>query len=115
MAEATLQITEDRQGPLAVLKLSGEADAKTSPQLKNRLESLITSGAKRILIDCAQLTYIASAGIGTLNAALKSVKDNGGELILSSLTKEVRDTMELMFFTKRVRVFDSLEEGKGAI
>lgn len=114
MAEATLQITEETTGPVVILKLAGEADAKTSPALKNRLEYLIGSGSKKILIDCAQLTYVASAGIGTLNAALKALKGNGGDLALCALNKEVKDTMDLMFFTKRVQVFDSLDEAKKA-
>lgn len=63
-----------------------------------------------MLIDMARLTYIASAGCGALNATLKSLKDKGGTS--SSLTKEVRDTMDLMYFTKRVAVYGNLAEGE---
>ncbi|AFM13750.1 STAS domain-containing protein [Turneriella parva] len=112
MAEAQIKIEEKITGKKAVLQLTGELDAKTTPELKARLDAVVASGADALLIDMARLTYISSAGCGALNATLKALKDKGGKLILSSLTKEVRDTMDLMFFTKRVAVYNNLAEGE---
>lgn len=112
MADAQIQITEKVNGKKAVLELTGELDAKTTPALKSKLDEILGKGVESLLIDCARLTYVASAGIGALNAALKTLKDKGGKMALSSLSKEVRDTMDLMFFTKRVATYNSLAEGE---
>ncbi|MFO1471794.1 MAG: STAS domain-containing protein [Turneriella sp.] len=112
MADAQIQISEKINGKKAVIGVAGELDAKTTPALKAKLDELIGKGVDALLIDCAGLSYVASAGIGALNAALKTLKDKGGKMSLSSLSKEVRDTMDLMFFTKRVAVYNNLAEGE---
>lgn len=112
MADAQIQISERVNGKKAILEIGGELDAKTTPALKSKLDDLLGKGVESMLIDMARLTYIASAGCGALNAALKSLKDKGGKMALSSLSKEVRDTMDLMYFTKRVAVYGSLAEGE---
>lgn len=112
MADAQIAITDRLNGKKAVVALAGELDAKTTPALKAKLDELIGKGIDGLLIDCAELTYVASAGIGALNAALKSLKDKNGKMALAGLKKEVRDTMDLMFFTKRLSVFPSVAEGE---
>jgi anti-sigma B factor antagonist len=112
MADAQIQISDRVTGKKAVIEIGGELDAKTTPTLKAKLDEVLGKGIDSLLIDCTRLTYIASAGCGALNAALKTLKDKGGKLALSSLTKKVRDTMDLMFFTKRVAVFNNLAEGE---
>lgn len=112
MADAQIQISDRVNGKKAVIELAGELDAKTTPALKTKLDAILGQGVESLLVDCARLTYVASAGCGALNAALKVLKDKGGKMALSSLTKEVRDTMDLMFFTKRVAVYANLAEGE---
>jgi anti-anti-sigma factor len=112
MADAQISISEKVNGKKAVISIAGELDAKTTPTLRAKLDELLSQGIDGLLIDCTSLTYIASAGIGALNAALKSLKDRNGKMVLSALSKEVRDTMDLMFFTKRVLVFNTAAEGE---
>jgi anti-sigma B factor antagonist len=112
MADAQIEIREKVTGKKAVIELTGELDAKTTPTLKAKLDELIGKGIDALLVDCARLTYVASAGIGALNAVLKTLKDKDGKMALSSLSKEVRDTMDLMFFTKRVAVYNTAAEAE---
>jgi len=112
MADVQIQISEKITGKKAVIEIGGDLDAKTTPAFKAKLDSVLAQGVENLLIDCARLIYIASAGIGALNAARIALKDKGGTLALSSLSQDVRDTMDLMLFTKRVAVYNSLAEGQ---
>jgi anti-anti-sigma factor len=112
MADAQISISEKINGTKAVISIAGELDAKTTPTLRAKLDELLGQGIEGLLVDCTRLTYISSAGIGALNAALKSLKDRNGKMALSGLSKEVRDTMDLMFFTKRVAVYATAAEGE---
>jgi anti-sigma B factor antagonist len=69
-------------------------------------------GARKILLNLADVSYIDSAGLGELTAAFTSVKNRGGELKLLNLTKRVRDLMQI---TKLYTVFDVHDEEKKAI
>ncbi|RHX81336.1 anti-sigma factor antagonist [Leptospira yasudae] len=111
---ATLTIQEKKEGNLLVLQIQGEIDAKTAPDLKLKLESSIGNGATKIVCDFSGVSYIASAGIGVLNSILKFLKEKSGELVFSNIKKEVRDTMDLMYFTKKIRIFESVKDALAA-
>ena len=110
MSVANLKITESSKNSITILTLDGELDAKTAPDFRTTLDNLIASGKNRIICDCQALSYVASAGIGVMNAIQKTLTSKSGALILMSVQKEIRDTMELMYFTKKVRLYGSLEE-----
>jgi anti-sigma B factor antagonist len=104
-----LTIKETKSGNPFVVQLTGEIDAKTAPDLKLQLELMIGNGATKIILDMSTLTYISSAGIGVLNATLKFLKDKSGDIVLCGLSKEVKDTLDLMYFTKKVKIFSNVE------
>lgn len=110
MAQPILKISESKQGNVLVLALSGELDAKTAPDLRTHLDNSIQAGAIRVVLDCKSLTYVASAGIGTLNAVQKALVQKSGQMVLCHVAKDIKDTMDLMYFTKKVKVFPGLEE-----
>jgi anti-sigma B factor antagonist len=105
---AELNITEKKEGKASIITVVGEIDAKTAPDLKLKLELAIGNGAEFIILDFTGLSYISSAGIGVLNSIQKYLKEKAGEILLCSLTKEVKDTMDLMYFTKKVKVFPNV-------
>ncbi|AOP35488.1 anti-anti-sigma factor [Leptospira tipperaryensis] len=107
---ATLTIQEKKEGNLLILQIQGEIDAKTAPDLKLKLESSIGNGSIQIVCDFSGVSYIASAGIGVLNSILKFLKEKSGELVFSNIKKEVRDTMDLMYFTKKIRTFETVKD-----
>ncbi|MCZ8237939.1 MAG: STAS domain-containing protein [Leptospiraceae bacterium] len=114
MAAANLSVKESNQGAITILSLNGELDAKTAPEFRAKLDSLASAGKVKIICDCKDLSYVASAGIGVMNAIQKTLVSHSGELILIAVKKEIRDTMDLMYFTKKVRLFGSIEEASAA-
>ncbi|EMY71549.1 STAS domain-containing protein [Leptospira vanthielii] len=106
---ANIVFKEKKHEDKFIIQVSGEIDAKTAPELKVKLELSIENGATKIILDFNELTYISSAGIGVLNSIQKYLKEKSGEIVLTSLSKEVKDTMDLMYFTKKVKVFTNLD------
>ena len=107
MADAQLTITETEKNGILVIALSGELDAHTVTQLKGTIDKAIASGKIKIMFDFTALSYISSAGIGVLNAALASVKAKSGKITIGGVSKTVMDTLDVMYFTKKVDVFPS--------
>jgi anti-sigma B factor antagonist len=110
MAQSILKINQSSAGKVVILALNGELDAKTAPDFRTQLDKLIEAGSVNLVLDCKGLSYVASAGIGTLNAILKTATSKNGELVLSNVQKDIKDTMELMYFTKKVKIFSTTEE-----
>lgn len=94
---------------------SGRIDHQTAPELQKALDDLINGGHFKIVIDMANVSYISSAGLRVLLAARKAVKRwNRGDLRLSNLQPYVKDTMELVGFTRIFDIYDDTVEAVGS-
>lgn len=109
MAEAILKITEKISGGACIIALSGDIDAHTAPSFKESIDKNISAGNIRIVFDFFALNYISSAGIGVLNAALHTVKGKGGKMSIACANKVVYDTLDVMYFTKKISVQNDVE------
>lgn len=63
-----------------VLELKGELDAHTSPKLEEELQRLIREQRHKIIVNCKELDYIASAGLGVFMAYIEDVREKVGTL-----------------------------------
>lgn len=105
MAAAELKITESKSGQVTVLALSGDVDAHTAPLLKEAAEKCTAAGKLNIVFDFSGCSYISSAGIGVLNALLNNLKAKGGKLAIAAANKAITDTLEVMYFTRKVTLY----------
>jgi anti-sigma B factor antagonist len=65
--------------------LSGEIDIYSAPELKNSLLKLVEEKKGNIHIDCANLKYIDSTGLGVLISAMRNVKEYDGNIVIRNL------------------------------
>jgi anti-anti-sigma factor len=105
MGTAELKISESVSGSVTILALSGDVDAHTAPVLKDASEKCAAAGKLRIVFDFSGCAYISSAGIGVLNALLNALKSKGGALAIAGANKTIADTLEVMYFTKKVMLY----------
>ncbi|NJK41523.1 MAG: STAS domain-containing protein [Acaryochloridaceae cyanobacterium SU_2_1] len=86
-----------------VLQPQNLLDGATSEILRQEINLALSQGADIILIDCQQLSYMDSSGLGSLVLALKSVREASCRLALCSLCPQVAFLFEL---TNTDQVFD---------
>ncbi len=88
------------------LEVSGEIDVFTSPALREELYGLIDDGADTIVIDCSQMDFIDSSGLGVLVGALKRIRERGGDFELLGLNPSTRKVFEITGLTKLFTIKD---------
>lgn len=81
-----------------VLELSGELDAHTASQLENSLKNLIDQEKHQIIVNCQDLDYIASAGLGVFMAYIEDVRSLGGDIKLTNMNEKVYNVFDLLGF-----------------
>ncbi|MBX7058747.1 MAG: STAS domain-containing protein [Leptospirales bacterium] len=114
MAEYDLNIQESAQGAAVVLRVAGKLDARTAPRLGDMLKTMIAGGRIKIVCDLQGVSYIASAGVGTLKAALIDAKKAGGDLRLAALQAPVKDVLDVLGFTRLFSIHsDAAAAAKG--
>ncbi|HEY1406600.1 MAG TPA: STAS domain-containing protein, partial [Spirochaetota bacterium] len=77
---------------------------------KEAIDKAVASGKTKIVFDFSGLNYISSAGIGVLNAALNVLKGKGGAMAIAGAGSTVRDTLDVMYFTKKVDLFPTVAD-----
>jgi anti-sigma B factor antagonist len=98
---ADLEIERDPAGE--TLRLSGEVDMATAPRLRAALDELIESGCETVVLDCRELSFLDSSGIGVLVAARTRMGD-GGVLVIDSPPPNVRKVLEITGVTGHLTV-----------
>ena len=86
-----------------VIKISGDIDLYSSPDLREALLILIRSKIPALYINLNAVTYIDSSGIATFVEGLKCMKSYGGRLHFFEIPQGV---MEIFRFSKLDRVFE---------
>ncbi len=65
---------------IAVIALEGFLDAHTAPQFEEAIQSEIDAGRRNIVVDCARLLYISSAGLGVFMGFIGELRETGGDI-----------------------------------
>ena len=104
-----MEIREERKGNLIMVELVGRLDSLTTEDAKKQL--LVTvAAAPHLLLDCRQLEYISSVGLGLFMLLLKMRKDAGGSFGLCSLNPRIREIFVVSKLDRVMPIFESREE-----
>jgi len=104
-----MKLDERESGDVTILTITGEItlSAGGDVQLKDKIQSLLQQGRRKILLDLGNVSYVDSAGLGQLVQATVTASKNGAKLKLLNLTKRLND---LLVVTKLSTVFDIVEK-----
>jgi anti-sigma B factor antagonist len=89
--------TEDRNLPTGtpVLRFSGEVDLAVAPELQEQLDALIADGAKTIVVNLLDATFLDSIALGVLIGALEQCRSEGGDLHLVVTEPRILKVLEI--------------------
>ncbi|HPT17115.1 MAG TPA: STAS domain-containing protein [Kiritimatiellia bacterium] len=93
-----MELSVEKRNDVAIVAAGGRLDAGGAPEFETRCKALLQEGAKRLLLDLAQVDYVSSAGLRSLLVLAKAVKSAGGAMALCSLAPAVRDVMTISGF-----------------
>lgn len=82
-------------GVVTVVAPQGDVDLAVSDDFQRRLSTLVDKGRVRLVLDLGRVTYIDSAGLGALVAAMKHARAAGGDIKLCALESDVRALLEM--------------------
>ena len=108
-----MQIDERTIGDVVVLDIKGRVQlGEGDEMLKDKVNSLLNQGYKKIVLNLAEVPYIDSAGLGEIVRTYTTVSRQGGNLKLLNLTKRITD---LLAITKLLTVFETFDSENDAV
>jgi anti-sigma B factor antagonist len=108
-----MQIEERSAGDVIVLDLKGKMTLGEGDELlKDKINSLVQQGRRKILLNLEGVPYIDSAGLGEIVRTYTTISRQGGSLKLLNLTKRITD---LLSITKLLTVFETYDSEADAV
>jgi anti-sigma B factor antagonist len=86
----------------AVLRIGGEIDLYTAPQLRECVIKLLADGTRHIVADLREVDFLDSTGLGALIGSLKRLREQDGSLTLVTAAGKL---LMILRLTGLIRVF----------
>jgi anti-sigma B factor antagonist len=99
---------------VAIVEITGDITLSKGGDvmIKDKVNSLLQQGNRKLLLDLGNVSYVDSAGLGQLVQVYATTSHNGGALKLLNVTKRLKD---LLVLTKLLTVFESYDNEKDAV
>ncbi|MFA8437940.1 anti-sigma F factor antagonist [Pueribacillus sp. YX66] len=101
----SLNIKLERKQTVLLVRLEGELDHHTSEELRNKVEyELEENGVQHIILNLEALSFMDSSGIGVILGRYKQVKERQGEIIVCSISPQVKRLFDMSGLFKVIRL-----------
>ena len=94
--------------------LSGPLDIKGAASVELPFTT-VTSSNERVVIDVAEVDYVASIGLRLLVSAARTVSRRGGRLVLCHTTENVSKVLAMSGLSQMLPSFPTLEQAVDAV
>ena len=102
--------TEKLSEEAYTISLSGEVDLYTAPEFKQQLLELVGQGAKDVIVDFTNTTFIDSTTLGVLVGGVKRLRTNDGQLSLVCSDRNITKIFEITGLDKVFPIYETRSE-----
>jgi anti-sigma B factor antagonist len=109
----TIQASTRVVDGIAIVDISGQLRlGEGTGKLRDVIQQLVGDGYRKILLNLAGVIHIDSSGIGELMMSYTTLRNQGGELKLLNLHKNVRNLLQV---TRLYTIFDVHDDQASAL
>jgi anti-sigma B factor antagonist len=105
---------KETRGTVQLIRLNGSIDIFSFPRLQAQLDMLFEAGHYCVVLDCRELDYIGSAGLGALISIAKQAREHRGDVKLLNVPDRIYKIIELLGFTKVLQLHNAEENAIGS-
>ena len=96
-----LKVDLRQEGEKLFVDLQGDLDIKSNKEFKEKVNSV--QGVKKIIVNCENLSYIDSTGLGAFISIYKNIKEKGEKLVITGLKPHIK---KIFLITDLDKVFE---------
>ncbi len=104
-----MEIRTRKEKVAVVVSVKGRMDAVTAPEFEKKVIDLISKGEKTFVVNLVELDYISSAGLRSILALAKKLKEQAGKILLTGVRGSVEEVFKISGFSSMFKMFDSEE------
>lgn len=110
-----IEINKTNENNYLLISVSGEADASSSIHLDKAIREAMDENGPNILIDCTQLEYISSAGLGVFMSYIEEISRNSINFIIFGLSDKVMKVFGILGLDQLLTIKADKEEAQALI
>ena len=96
-----LKVDLKKDGELLFVDLQGDLDINSNKEFKEKVNSV--QGVKKIIVNCENLSYIDSTGLGAFISIYKHIKEKGEKIVITGLKPHIK---KIFLITDLDKVFE---------
>ncbi len=102
----------ERRDDILLLKLSGDITVYQLQQFKEALQAVKNQKhkVKNVIIDLAGIDYFDSLALGSLCDFSRQIREDGGDIRLVNMNKDVKLVFDLSYLSKVYEICDNMEK-----
>jgi anti-sigma B factor antagonist len=99
-----------------LVRVSGQVDSATAPELQDRLLEVIEGGTRYMVVNLAEVDFMSSAGLTALLRARIRLRKRipPGDIAISGMSRRLKETFELVGMHYIFQFYDSDAEAVGS-
>jgi len=102
-----LEIQKEDAAGVQVVRIKGPVDSATFDEFKRALMDATKGSASKVLLDCADLTYMNSKAFGLLAQYHRICLQSLGQLALCALNRKIVKTMDLLGLGQMLKIYET--------
>ena len=105
-----MRIERKSDGDVTLLAFTGEFDASNLPTISEKLDNLIETGVKKLVLNLRLLKFINSSALGYLIKTRKRLAELDGDLVIAQPSKFFQSTITTLGIDQIFKIFPVNEE-----
>jgi anti-sigma B factor antagonist len=110
-----MEVYQSKEEGYITLTIDGELDASSCEVLDESIQQVVSNKENRILVDCKQLSYISSAGLGVFMSYLQDFNKDNIRMVLFNLNPEVREVFRILGLDNLIKIVANKEDAKATV
>ena len=98
-----------KQDGMTIFKTDSRIDTAVAAKFESELMPLLTEGGMTLVLDCSELTYLASSGLRVIQKAMRKLVPFKGEVKMINVNPSIYEVLEMTGFPQ----FMKIERKKG--
>lgn len=115
MGKSDVDVFISQEGDVTIAAVIGPVDSANMEKFREKIQPAFAKQGAKVLLDCSQLTYLNSRGIGLLVSYQKQLLFSRGRVAICNLNNRLVRTLELLDLGKSLPIFPSREEALAAL
>ena len=93
-----MEVIINNESKVIVAKLIGRLDTAASQEVSEALQPLMDKADNTLVLDCHEMTYIASSGLRIFLNIRKAAALKGGKVIVRGINSDIRNVFMMTGF-----------------